>query len=85
LYNHFVTTFTQLSLSYSHSILTLSLPFLSPLFLTNEKREKEGCQIGCTKWLFKYHCSSKFYCTSIFVNKRFFSWTLCGQLSNVTF
>jgi hypothetical protein len=48
LYNHFGTTFVQLSLSYSHYVFILSLPF-SLLFLTNEKREQQGCLKGCTK------------------------------------
>ena len=42
--------FVQLSLSYSHYLLILSLPFfLSLLFLTNEKREQQGCPKSCTK------------------------------------
>jgi len=37
-------------------ILTLWY-ILSPLFLTNKKREKEGCHKSCNKWLYKYHYS----------------------------
>jgi hypothetical protein len=66
LYYHFVTTFSLILTLYFYS---LSLPFsLSPLFLTNEKREKEGCQISCTKWLFKYHCSFDIYSTPYFIS-----------------
>jgi len=47
-------------LSHTHIIFLLSLiMFLSPLFFTNKKGEKENCHESCTKWLFKYHCSSK--------------------------
>jgi len=45
-------------LSHTYIILLFSLfLFLSPLFLTNEKREKRSCHKSCIKWLFKYHYS----------------------------
>ena len=46
LYNHFVKTFEQLSLSYIMFLVSLFL-FLSLLFLANKKREKEGCHKNC--------------------------------------
>jgi len=49
LYNYFVTIFWQLqfSFSYLHDVFILSLPFFSPLFLTNKKWEKQGCHQCC--------------------------------------
>ena len=48
LYNHFVTNFWQLFLSYSYMILLSSLfLFLSSLFLTNKNRENQGCHHSC--------------------------------------
>jgi len=45
-------------ISHTHIILLFSLfLFLSPLILTNKKREKRSCHINCITWLFKYHYS----------------------------
>jgi len=54
-------------LSHTHIIILFSLfLFLSPLFLTNEKREKEIVTKSCIKWLFKYHYSTKKHKQQIF-------------------
>ena len=49
LYNHFYIIFVQLSLSYSHYLLILSLPFSLSIVFNQWKERTKGCPKSCTK------------------------------------
>jgi len=64
-----MTTFVQPSLSYSHYVIILSLPFSLSIVLTNKKREKVGCHTSCHQMVVQISLLNQFYddCTYIII------------------
>jgi len=57
----FVQLFSDNFLSHTYTIILFSLIiFISLLFFTNKKREKENCHTNFYKLLYKYHYPSTF-------------------------